>query len=124
MLKRPMSPPNCKSLVFMALLLVPTSQIQAKQKTSKNDFGIRVVAHRSIISPEKELAIGKQHAAEIDTKLDLISDPVIAGYVERVAQKVASNASLSFPLTVKVFIAPQIDSLKLPGGFLYVSSGL
>src|SRR2546426_12829517 len=113
MLKRPMSRPVCKSLAFVVLLLVATSQIRAKQKTNKNNFGIRVAAHRSIISPEKELAIGKQYAAEIDTKVDLISDPVIAGYVEGVAQKVASNASLSFPLTVKVFIAPQIESLKL-----------
>src|SRR5207245_2448680 len=65
-----------------------------------------------------------QYAAEIDTKLDLVTDPVVDGYAEGVAQKIASNASLSFPLTIKVFIAPQIDSLGLPGGFLYLSSGL
>ena len=124
MLKRPMSRPVCKSLAFVVLLLVATSQIRAKQKTNKNNFGIRVAAHRSIISPEKELAIGKQYAAEIDTKLDLVTDPVILGYVESVVQNVARHVDLSFPLNTKVFIAPEINSFKLPGGFLYVSSGL
>src|SRR5438128_8845486 len=119
MLKRPMSRSVFQSLVFMALLLSITAQTGAKQKSSKNNFGIRVAAHRSIISPEKELAIGKQYEAEINTKVDLISDPVIASYVEGVAQKVASNADLSFPLTTKVFIAPEINSFKLPGGFIY-----
>jgi len=44
--------------------------------------------------------------------------------VESVVQNVARHVDLSFPLNIKVFIAPEINSFKLPGGFLYVSSGL
>src|SRR5204862_6143022 len=82
------------------------------------------VAHRSIISQEKEIGLGKQYATEIDHSAKMITDPVINEYVNRVAQNVARNSDLAIPLTVKVIDDPSINAFALPGGFLYVNSGL
>jgi predicted Zn-dependent protease len=82
------------------------------------------VAHKSIISEEKEIAIGKQYSAEIDRQAKLLNDPVVNEYVNRVAQNVARNSDLKIPLTVKVIDSPELNAFALPGGFLYVNTGL
>src|SRR5215472_869714 len=89
------------------------------QKNNPDDIGNRKVAHKSMISQEKEIGIGKQYASEIDRSAKLITDPVITEYINRVAQNLARNSDLTVPLTVKVIDAPEINAFALPGGFLY-----
>jgi predicted Zn-dependent protease len=96
----------------------------ADKKGDVSEIGNRRVAHRSIISEEKEIAIGKQYATEIDRSAKLLTDPVINEYVNRVAQNIARNSDLAIPLTVKVIDSPEINAFALPGGFLYVNTGL
>jgi len=93
------------------------------KKTDVEDIGNRKVAHKSIISQEKEIAIGKQYATEIDRSAKLVTDPVINEYVNRIAQNVARNSDLAIPLTVKIIDDPTINAFTLPGGFLYVNTG-
>lgn len=95
------------------------------QRSDINAIGTRNVAHHVLfISQEKEIGIGKQISEQIDHSAKLIKDPVITEYVNRVAQNVARNSDLKVPLTVKVIDAPGINAFALPGGFLYVQSGL
>jgi predicted Zn-dependent protease len=94
------------------------------KKDDMNAIGNRRVAHRAMISQEKEIAIGKQYSEQIDKSAKLITDPVVNEYVNRVAQNIARNSDLTIPLTVKVIDAPGINAFALPGGYLYVNSGL
>jgi predicted Zn-dependent protease len=94
------------------------------KKKDINAIGNRRVAHHAFISQEKEIAIGKQYSEQIDKTAKLITDPVINEYVNRIAQNLARNSDLTIPLTVKVIDAPGINAFALPGGFLYVNSGL
>lgn len=107
-------------------LLMSVSQILSaadSKKSDVEDIGNRKVAHKSIISQEKEIAIGKQYATEIDRSAKLVTDPVINEYVNRIAQNVARNSDLTIPLTVKIIDDPTINAFTLPGGFLYVNTG-
>ena len=76
-----------------------------------------------MISQDKEIAVGKQYANEIDHSTKIMTDPVINEYVNRVAQNVARNSDLAIPLTVKVIDAPEINAFALPGGIIYLNSG-
>lgn len=96
----------------------------ADNKNDVSQVGNRRVAHRSIISEEKEIAMGKQYATEIERSAKIITDPVVNEYVNRVAQNIARNSDLKIPLTVKVIDSPGINAFALPGGFLFVNSGL
>ena len=96
----------------------------ADDKKDVDEIGSRKVAHKSIISEEKEIAIGKQYSTEIDRQAKLLNDPVINEYVNRVAQNVVRNSDLKIPLTVKVIDSPELNAFALPGGFLYVNTGL
>ena len=113
------------ALALIAVLVGAALPGQASDKKDDvNAIGDRRVAHRSMISEEKEIAIGKRYSEEIDKSAKLIKDPVVNEYVNRVAQNIARNSDLKVPLTVKVIDAPGINAFALPGGFLYVQSGL
>src|SRR5208283_3895954 len=93
------------------------------KKDDVDEIGDRKVAHRSIISQEKEIAIGKQYADEIDKQAKILKDPIINEYVNRVAQNLARNSDLKIPLTIKVIDDPAINAFTLPGGFMYLNTG-
>jgi predicted Zn-dependent protease len=115
------------TLIMATVFFWTTVPLPAAAKDKKKDvdaIGDRNVAHRSLISQEKEIAIGKQYATEIDRSARLLKDPVVNEYVNRLAQNVARNSDLTIPLTVKVIDSPELNAFALPGGFLYVNSGL
>jgi predicted Zn-dependent protease len=113
------------ALFMVVLFFWSTVMVSAEDKKKDVDaVGDRRVAHRSLISQEKEIAIGKQYATEIDRSAKMITDPVVNEFVNRLAQNVARNSDLKVPLTVKVIDSPELNAFALPGGFLYVNSGL
>lgn len=75
-------------------------------------------------SLEKEAQIGRQLAAEIDRQAKFVTDPVITEYVNRVGQNIALRSDSKTPFTIKVIESPDVNAFALPGGFLYVNSGL
>lgn len=122
-----MRPSRAGGMFLVAMLLIPTLLLAGADKDKKKDvdaIGERRVARRSIISQEKEIAIGKQYASEIDRSAKMLADPVVNEFVNRLAQNVARNSDLTVPLTVKVIDSPELNAFALPGGFLYVNSGL
>ncbi|MBZ5513443.1 MAG: M48 family metalloprotease [Acidobacteriia bacterium] len=115
------------ALLLVLALFGSSLPVLAQSKDKKHDvdaIGDRRVAHRSIISQEKEIAMGKQYATEIDHSAKMITDPMVTEFVNRLAQNVAQNSDLTIPLTVKVIDSPELNAFALPGGFLYVNSGL
>jgi len=118
--------PSRIAVLGLALILLGASPFALgdDKKSDMNEIGNRKVAHRAMISQEKEIGIGKQYSAEIERSAKLITDPVVNEYVNRIAQNLARNSDLTIPLTVKVIDAPGINAFALPGGFLYVNSGL
>lgn len=75
-------------------------------------------------SLEKEMALGKQLAQEIEKQVKLVEDPVIAEYVNRVGQNLVRNSDAKVPFTIKVIDTDEPNALSLPGGFFFVNSGL
>ena len=113
------------SLVIASfLLLAAAAWAGDNKKDDVSQIGSRKVAKRSIISQEKEMAIGKQYATEVERNAKMLTDPVVNEYVNRVAQNIARNSDLTVPLTVKVIDSPELNAFALPGGFLYVNSSL
>jgi predicted Zn-dependent protease len=111
-------------LLIAVFLAFSALAVGGGKKDDVTDIGDRRVAHRSIISEEKEVAIGKEYASQIEKTAKLVKDPVITEYVNRVAQNIARNSDLKVPLTVKVIDSPELNAFALPGGFLYVNTGL
>jgi predicted Zn-dependent protease len=112
-------------IALLAIFCLAALPVRGRDdKKDVDEIGNRKVAHKSIISEEKEIAMGKQYSTEIDRQAKLLTDPVVNEYVNRVAQNVARNSDLKIPLTVKVIDSPELNAFALPGGFLYVNTGL
>ena len=75
-------------------------------------------------SVEKQIAMGKSYAQQVESTVKLIQDPVITEYVNRVGQNLVRNSDSQVPFTIKVIDADDINAFALPGGFFYVNSGL
>ncbi len=110
-------------------LAAPTAAVNpcSDAKNKMDDvycIGHRRVAHHSFISLEKEAAIGTQYAKQIDRTAKLVKDPVITEYVNRVEQNIAGNSDVKIPITVRIIDSPEINAMTLPGGYIYVNTGL
>lgn len=75
-------------------------------------------------SIEREVAIGRQLAAEVDRTSKVINDPIVTEYINRVAQNVVLHSDSKVPFTIKVIDSQEVNAFALPGGFLYVNRGL
>src|ERR1700730_4090573 len=73
---------------------------------------------------EKQIAMGKQYAQQVESTVKLIQDPVVTEYVNRVGQNLVRNSDAQVPFTIKVIDSDDINAFALPGGFFYVNSGL
>src|SRR5258707_11446736 len=73
---------------------------------------------------EKQVALGRQYAQQVEASVKLIQDPVITEYVNRVGQNIVRNSDAQVPFTIKVIDSDDINAFALPGGFFYVNSGL
>jgi predicted Zn-dependent protease len=78
----------------------------------------------NMYSLQREIALGKQAAMEVEKTAKMINDPVVTEYVNRVGQNLVRNSDAKVPFTIKVIDSDEINAFALPGGFFYVNSGL
>ena len=75
-------------------------------------------------SIEKEIALGKQLSIEVQRQAKMLDDAIVSEYVNRLTQNLARNSDVKFPVTVKVIDDDVINAFTLPGGFLFINTGL
>ena len=97
-------------------------------KNSKED--VDAIGNRNVgkgvnfFSLEKEIALGKYYAQEVERTSKMIDDPVVTEYVNRVGQNLVRNSDAQVPFTIKVIDSDEVNAFALPGGFFYVNTGL
>src|SRR5579864_3637778 len=75
-------------------------------------------------SLEKEIALGKQLAQEVERQAKVVDDAIVSEYVNRVGQNLVRNSDAKVPFTIKVLDSEDVNAFALPGGFFFVNSGL
>src|SRR5579871_1844273 len=112
------------SLLLVVALSTPPA-IVADDKKDPDAIGNRDVGKGvNFYSLEKEIALGKQLANEVERQAKIINEPVIAEYVNRVGQNLVRNSDAKVPFTIKVIDSEDVNAFALPGGFFFVNSGL
>lgn len=108
----------------------PSSYPDRKRTNPQRKYDVSRIGSRGIgeginlYSVDRELKLGHELAAEIDAEVRLFSDPVVTDYITRVAQSLVSHSDAKVPFTVKVVDSDEVNAFALPGGYLYVNSGL
>jgi len=107
-----------------ALSLAATAWADDKKK-DPDAIGDRDVGKGvNFYSLEKEIALGKQLAQEVERQAKIVDDPIIAEYLSRVGQNLVRNSDAKVPFTIKVLDSEEVNAFALPGGFFFVNSGL
>ena len=109
-----------------------TSNEDATMKGVKpgSDKDVNAIGNRGVgkgvnlYSLQREIALGKGAAMEVEKTAKMINDPVVTEYVNRVGQNLVRNSDAKVPFTIKVIDSDEINAFALPGGFFYVNSGL
>ncbi len=95
------------------------------KKKNPDEIGNRDVdGNVNFYSLEKEIAMGKGMAQDVERQTKIIEDPVIAEYVNRLGQNLVRNSDAKVPFTIKVVDAEEVNAFALPGGFFFVNAGL
>jgi predicted Zn-dependent protease len=103
------------------------SKSTANKGSEKNpdDIGDRNVAGKvNFYSLEKEIALGKQLAQQVERGSKVVNDPIVSEYVNRIGQNLVRNSDAKVPFTIKVIEDPSVNAFALPGGFFFVQTGL
>src|ERR1700726_5131316 len=113
-------------LTFAAILLLSCPLVAAdKKEKDPDEIGNRDVGKGvNFYSLEKEIALGKGLAQQVERQAKIINDPVIAEYVNRIGQNLVRNSDAKVPFTIKVIDAEDINAFALPGGFFFVNTGV
>lgn len=113
------------AIVLALILAIPATSLAKDKKKDPDEIGNRDVGKGlNLYSLEKEIALGKQLAQEVEQQAKIIDDPVIAEYVNRIGQNLVRNSDAKVPFTIKVIDSEEVNAFALPGGFFFVNSGL
>src|SRR5450755_913150 len=113
-------------VAFLAVLtILPNGSFAEDKKKDPDEIGNRDVGKGvNFWSLEKEIALGKQLAQEVERQAKIIDDPIIAEYTNRIGQNLVRNSDAKVPFTIKVVDSEEVNAFALPGGFFFVNSGL
>jgi beta-barrel assembly-enhancing protease len=72
----------------------------------------------------EEWALGHELAVDVEQHISMIADPTITRYLNGLEQKIVRKSGLGGCFVVKLIDDPEPNAYSLPGGFLYLTTGL
>jgi predicted Zn-dependent protease len=122
--------PLALALLLVGAAFAKDGDAQSKQKPKGAKQDVDAIGERDVgkgvnfYSIEKEIALGKRMAQDVERHSKIVDDPVIAEYVNRVGQNLVRNSDAKVPFTIKLIDSADVNAFALPGGFFFVNSGL
>ena len=96
-----------------------------KKKDDPAQIGNRDVGKGvNIYSIEREMALGKQLAQEVQRQAKVVEDPLISEYINRLGQTLVRNSDAKVPFTFQIIEGETPNAFALPGGYVFVYTGL
>ena len=81
----------------------------------------------NLFSKQQDVQLGQESAAEVRKKMPIIHDPFLTSYVNKVGKRLAASQEAQesgFPFTFEVVADPSINAFALPGGPMFINTGL
>src|SRR5215470_13688667 len=81
----------------------------------------------NLFSKDQDVQLGKESADQVRKQMTVIKDPVLSAYVTRVGRRLVSSREAQesgFPFTFEVVADPSINAFALPGGPMFINTGL
>ncbi|MFZ0428282.1 MAG: M48 family metallopeptidase [Acidobacteriota bacterium] len=102
--------------IILSLVVCAGSTLQAQTKVEPGF---------NLFTPEQDVEIGRQSAAEAEKQLPILHIRSVDGYVTKVGRRLAEAApGPEFPYQFRVVNTSEINAFALPGGFMFLNRGL
>lgn len=102
---------------FLSVVLVTFMAVGCGSGGAGGDF--------NLISLEEEWQLGQQLSQEIARQVRINNDPTLNAYVRQMGQRIVSKTNMAnLPWNFYVVDDPSINAFAVPGGHVYVHTGL
>ena len=109
--------------LLVIALIVPLAAYA--QKTPKQPKQTEVKVQRTSLSRDQEVQIGKQFAGQVEREMEVIHNPEIEKWLNQIGQNLAKTPQANaYPYYFKLVNDDSINAFALPGGPMYVHTGL
>jgi predicted Zn-dependent protease len=81
----------------------------------------------NLFSKDQDVQVGQESAAQVRQQMPMLKDPFLNQYVNNVGKRLANATEAKdsgFPFTFEVVADPSINAFALPGGPMFINSGL
>src|ERR1035438_3923627 len=113
------------SALVLAVAMAAAGYGADKKKDDPSQIGNRDVGKGiNFYSLEKEMALGKALAQQVQREAKMVDDPLISEYLNRLCQNLARNSDAKVPLSCEIIDGEEPNAFAFPGGYIFVYSGL
>lgn len=78
----------------------------------------------NLFTPEQDIQLGKQNAQQAEKQIQMLNDPKVDEYLNRLGKKLAEKApGYKYPFQYKCVNDGAINAFALPGGYIYINRG-
>src|SRR5271165_736838 len=81
----------------------------------------------NLFSKQQDIQLGQETAAEVRKQATIIRNPTLTAYVTAVGKRLMASQEATasgFPFTFEVIANPSINAFALPGGPMFINTGL
>lgn len=111
-----------RRLLLFALIVFIVPIAAYSQKTPKQ---AEVKVQRTSLSRDQEIQLGKQFAGQVEREMEVIHNPEIETWLNQIGQRLAKTPQANaYPYYFKLVNDDSINAFALPGGPMYVHTGL
>jgi predicted Zn-dependent protease len=113
------------SVLILAAALAAAAHAGDKKKDDPSQIGNRDVGKGiNFYSLEREMALGKALAQQVERQANMVDDALISEYVNRLCQNLARNSDAKVPFSCKLIDGEEPNAFAFPGGYIFVYTGL
>jgi Zn-dependent protease with chaperone function len=103
--------------------IIASERARDRRFGNVEDIGIRKISE----DQEKDLKVGEEAVREMKAYGLMppeLEDKDVTAYIQKLAEKIAANSDLKVPVKVTVLDSDEINAFALPGGYLFVNTGI
>jgi beta-barrel assembly-enhancing protease len=81
----------------------------------------------NLFSKEQDIQLGQESAVQVRKQMTVVNDPVLKDYVSQIGKRLAASQEAQasgFPFSFEVVADPSINAFALPGGPMFINTGL
>jgi predicted Zn-dependent protease len=112
-----------------AIYRLPIATVAALTVSLSATAQTRIEPHRNSFSPQQDVQLGRQAAAEVRQQLPMVNDGPTRSFVERIGDRLVAEIpddlqQPSFRYTFDVVNLREINAFALPGGPMFLHRGM